>query len=203
MARESDRARLVSNGATDRLTDPPRGVRRELVAPAVVELLGGSDKTDRALLDQVQKRQPLIAVVLRDRDDQPQVGLDHPLLGVQLAALDPLGEIDLLLGGQQSRSPDVLEKQLQRVRSPARLEAQPYVAIATPLGRPLDSEAPPNRWVELLDQVDSRPLKDAMQILSIGLIQIDVGRRGRDLDVREHADPPAARDQSLYLVKLL
>ena len=95
---DPDRARLVSERTGDRLADPPGRVGRELEALAVVELLRRADEADGALLDQVEERQPLVAVVLGDRDDQPQVRLDHLLLGVERAALDPLGEIDLLLG---------------------------------------------------------------------------------------------------------
>src|SRR6478672_3025031 len=78
--RDADRARLVGERACDRLADPPGGVGRELEALAVVELLGSTDEPERALLDEVQEREPLVAVVLRDRDDEAQVRLDHLLL---------------------------------------------------------------------------------------------------------------------------
>src|SRR5207302_10402161 len=95
--RDPDRPRLVRKRTSDRLPDPPGGVSRELEAPAVVELLGRADETERALLDQVEKRKPLVPVTLGDRDHQPQVRLDHLLLGGERAALDPLGQLDLLL----------------------------------------------------------------------------------------------------------
>src|SRR5215208_16902 len=114
--RDADRARLVGERAGDRLTDPPRRVGGELEALAVVELLRGADEAERALLDQVQERQALVAVVLRDRDDQAEVRLDHLLLRVEVAALDALGEVDLFLRGEQADLADVLEEQLQRVR---------------------------------------------------------------------------------------
>src|SRR5215475_6230144 len=72
-----DRPRLVRESPGDRLADPPRRVRRELEPLAVVELLGGADEADRPLLDQIEERQPLIAVALRDRDDETKVRLDH------------------------------------------------------------------------------------------------------------------------------
>ena len=84
--RHADRARLVGERAGDRLADPPGRVRRELVAAAPVELLDGADQAERAFLDQVEERQALVAVVLRDRDDEAQVRLDHPLLRVAVAA---------------------------------------------------------------------------------------------------------------------
>ena len=110
-----DRAPLVGERAGDRLADPPRRVRRELVALAPVELLGGADEADRPLLDQIEERQPLVAVALRDRDDEAEVRLDHLLLRAVVAALDPLRELDLLGGGQQLDLADVLEEELQRV----------------------------------------------------------------------------------------
>ena len=119
---DADRARLVGDRARDRLADPPGRVRRELVAAPVVELLDGADQAERALLDQVQERQPAAQVALRDRDDEPQVRLDHLLLGDHVAALDALGERDLLVGGQQVDAPDRAQVQPQRVE--ARLDGQ-------------------------------------------------------------------------------
>jgi site-specific recombinase XerC len=86
--------RIASAG--DRLPDPPSGVGGELKPLAVVKPLRRADEADGALLDQVKERHPLVAVVLRDRDDQPKVRLDHLLLRAQVATLDPLGELNLL-----------------------------------------------------------------------------------------------------------
>src|SRR5437588_5109805 len=65
--RHADRARLAGERPRRSLPDPPGRIRRELEALAVVELLSGSDEADRALLDQIEERQPLVAVLLRDR----------------------------------------------------------------------------------------------------------------------------------------
>ena len=115
MDRHPDRARLVCERARNGLSDPPGGVRGELVAAAPVELLDRTDEPQRPFLDQVEEREPLVAVVLRDRDDQAQVRLDHRLLGVDVAALDALGELDLLRGGQQRVPARVPQEELQRV----------------------------------------------------------------------------------------
>ena len=111
----ADRPRLVRERPGHGLADPPRRVRRELEPLAVVELLGGADEADRALLDEIQERQPLVAVALRDRDHEAQVRLDHGLLRDVVAALDLLRELDLLRRGQQVDLADVLQEQLQRV----------------------------------------------------------------------------------------
>ena len=113
--RDADRARLVRDRARDRLADPPRRVRRELEAAAVVELLDRADEAERALLDEVEEREPAPEIALRDRDDEPQVRLDHVLLRPHVAALDELRERDLLVGGQQRHLPDLAEVEAQRV----------------------------------------------------------------------------------------
>ncbi len=111
----ADRAPLVRERARHRLANPPCRVGRELVALAPVELLGRADEPDRPLLDQIEERQALVAVALRDRDDETQVGLDHLLLRTVIATLDPLRELDLLRGGEQVDLADVLEEELKRV----------------------------------------------------------------------------------------
>src|SRR5262245_16735147 len=113
--RHPDRAGLVRQRACDRLSNPPRRVRRELVAAPPVELLDSADQPERALLDQVQERQALVAVVLRDRDDESQIGLDHVRLGRHIAALDPLRELDLLCGRQQRVAARLAQEELQSI----------------------------------------------------------------------------------------
>ena len=128
--RDADRARLVGQRAGDRLADPPGRVGRELEALAVVELLRRAHEAERPLLDQVEERQPLVAVVLRDRDDEPQVGLDHLLLRVEVAALDAPREVDLLLGREQPDLADVLQEQLKGVGGHVRLEVDRGLRLA-------------------------------------------------------------------------
>src|SRR5205814_7627327 len=84
------------DAALHRLTDPPRRVRRELEALAVVELLGRADQPDDPLLDQVEQRQAVALVLLRDRHDEAEVRVDHQVLRLLVAALDLLRELDLL-----------------------------------------------------------------------------------------------------------
>jgi hypothetical protein len=113
--RHADRARLVGERPRDGLADPPRGIGRELVAAAPVELLDRPDEPERALLDQVEEGQALVAVVLGDRDHEPEVRLDHALLGGAFAALDPLRELDLLRGSEQRVAAGLAEEELERV----------------------------------------------------------------------------------------
>src|SRR5206468_1108483 len=87
--------------ARDRLPDPPGRVRRELVALAVVEFLHRANEAERAFLNQIEERETAAEVALCDRDDEPEVRLDHLALRAHVAALDALGERDLLVGSQQ------------------------------------------------------------------------------------------------------
>src|SRR4051812_38235822 len=86
--RQPHNSTLVIQAATKRLRDPERSVGRELETLAVVELLNRSDKAKRTLLDQVFKRKVVIVVPLGNVHDQTQVGVDHLLLGCEIALLD-------------------------------------------------------------------------------------------------------------------
>ena len=112
------------------MVDPPGGVRRELVALAVVELLHRADQAERSFLDQVEEAQAAAEIALRDRDDEAEVRLDHLRLRAHVAALDPLRQIDLLVGGQQRHLADLAQVETQRVER--RLDGQ------VELGRALD-----------------------------------------------------------------
>ena len=48
----------------DGLTDPPYGVGDELKASGLIELLGGLDQPEVALVDQVRQGEPLVLVLL-------------------------------------------------------------------------------------------------------------------------------------------
>ena len=196
---------LSASARGDRLADPPGRVGGELEALAVVELLGRAHQAERSLLDQVEEREPLVAVVLGDRDDQAQVRLDHLLLGVEVAALDPLGEVDLLLGGEQAHLADVLEEQLQRVGGHVRLEVQRRFGFAPAalVGRALDLRRGGDRRVDVLDELDLGPLEEAVELFDVGLVEVQLGHRLGDLRVGENAHLLALGQQALDLVQLL
>ena len=142
--RDPDRARLVREPALDRLAHPEGRVGGELVALAPVELLGRADEAEDALLDQVEQRELLALVLLRDRDDEAQVRVDHALLGLEVALLDALGQLHLLVGGEQRIAADLVEEELQRVGGRARQLAVPegggLHALAAAVVRDLDAE---------------------------------------------------------------
>src|SRR5215217_222220 len=204
--RDADRPRLVGQRAGDRLPDPPGRIGRELEALAVVELLRRANETERALLNEVEERQSLVSVVLGDGDDEPQVGLDHLLLGVEVAALDALGEIDLLLGREEPDLPDVLQEQLKGIGRHVGPQIQlglglaPLALVRGPLDLLLGGGG---GRIDVLDQLDLRLHEEAVQLLDVGLVEIELGDRVGDLGVREHADLLALRHQALDLFELL
>ncbi len=100
----ADRARLVGDAARDRLADPPRRVRRELVAAAPVVLLDGAHEADVALLDEVEEEHAAADVAFRDGHHETEVGLDQLAARGRVVALDALRERDLL-GGREQRAP--------------------------------------------------------------------------------------------------
>ncbi len=179
-----DRPALVRDRARDRLPDPPRRVRRELEALAVVELLGGADETDRALLDEVEERQALVAVSLGDRDDEAKVRLHHGLLRGVLAALDALRQLDLLRRRQQRDLADVLEEELQGVGRDLRLG----------LDRGL-------RLVGVgMDDRDLRLLERGVEVVELRGLQLELVERERELVCIDLARSVPALEQPLALV---
>src|SRR6266702_8682562 len=107
--RDADGPGLVGDGARDGLPDPPGGVRRELVAALVLELVDRLHEADVALLDEVQELQAAVGVLLRDRHHQAQVrllqhghdladgGADHAIEVLQLIGREPELLQELLL----------------------------------------------------------------------------------------------------------
>jgi hypothetical protein len=91
--RDADGAGLVGDGAGDGLPDPPRGVGGELVAAAVFEFVDRLHQADVAFLDQVEELQAAVRVLLGDRDDEAEVGLDHLGLGLMCFAHVHVGAI--------------------------------------------------------------------------------------------------------------
>jgi hypothetical protein len=141
--RQADGACAPVGGTTrDGLTDPPRGVGGELESLAPVELLDRAQEAEVALLDQVTQRQAGRREAPRDGDDEPQVGLDHlapgglapgdldpksgNLAGIgrvlrepgrgSLTGLERLGELDLVVLGEQRVAAHLVEVEAERVR---------------------------------------------------------------------------------------
>src|SRR5215212_8308322 len=91
----------VSNRPLYRLMYPPRSIGGEAEAPVGVELLNRLHKTDVAFLDQILEGQAVTTRLLGYRDNQPLVLLDESIAGSFVTLLGPLGEVYLLLVGQE------------------------------------------------------------------------------------------------------
>src|ERR687897_1809405 len=89
---DADGPPLVGDGAGYRLPYPPRRIRRELVAFGMVELLGRPYQPEVALLDQIEKRDTPVTILLGDGDDETKVGLDETVFGPLTSAGNTLGE---------------------------------------------------------------------------------------------------------------
>src|SRR5579872_2702959 len=82
MHRNANRAGMIGDGARDGLANPPRGIRRKLVAAPIFVLFDPAHEPGVPFLDQVEKAEAPVAVLLGDRDDQPQVAPRELLLGL-------------------------------------------------------------------------------------------------------------------------
>ena len=137
----------------------------------------GAYQPDRALLDQIEERQPLVAIPLRDRDDQAKVRLDHLLLRSMVAALDPLSQLDLLRRGEEIDLADVLEEELQRLCRDLAL---------VDLG-----------LLDRLDDFDLQLVEPAVQLVDLRRLELELVDRNGELVGRELPGLLGARDQGL------
>ena len=193
--RDADGARLVGQGARDGLPDPPGGVRGELEAAPVVELLDGAHEAEVALLDEVEERHAAAHVPPGDGDDQAQVGLGELALGVHVAALDALGQRDLFLGGEQ-RHPAHLAKVHAHgiVGGGLHREVELGGRLLFDDGLRIGGDA------LALDDVDAEVGEDAVDLLELFRREVDVAQRGGDVRAVEVALLATFFEQHSHLV---
>src|SRR5215211_3771900 len=110
---------LFINRSLYGLTYPPRSIGGEPKAPLGVELPNRLHKTDVALLDQIFEGQTTPTRLLGYGDNKPEVLLDESLAGSLITFLSPLGEVYLLLVGQELALPDSGEVTRNQLRSPS------------------------------------------------------------------------------------
>ena len=96
--RDADRARLVGERTTDRMTDPPARVRREPQTAAVVEARHRVHEAEVALLDQVGERHAATVVAARHRDDETQVRAHELVAQVRRIAMRLTDLVDVRAG---------------------------------------------------------------------------------------------------------
>src|SRR5688572_5368685 len=191
--RDADRARLVRNRAGNRLPDPPRRIRRELVPAAIFELVDRLHQADVAFLNQVEELQTAVGVFLRNRHDETEVGFDQLLLrlfGLHLAAINRvegrpqmLGALLELVGAHLDRGAQLLDPALH-VLLVFFFELRRLLALGVHL--PLDALGLtldlPDRLDFVLDLLDEPALDE--------LGELDLAHELRQLDLRAHYGPP-------------
>ena len=119
--RQADDARLFGQRLQDRLPDPPHGVGDEFEPAGLVEPLGRFDQAEVPFVDQIAQRQPLVLILLRDADDEPEVGFGEFLESALIPLLDPLRELDFLFGLEQIDFADFLQILVERLALPIRI----------------------------------------------------------------------------------
>src|SRR5437667_2023593 len=78
--RDTNRARLVGDRASDRLANPPGCICTKLVALRVVEFLDSTNQTDISLLDQIQQAHTTANILFCNTYHQAQVCLSQAAL---------------------------------------------------------------------------------------------------------------------------
>src|SRR5580704_6824266 len=80
--RDANRTRLIGNGTSNRLPNPPRGIGGKFIAAAVFEFVDGFHQSDVAFLNQVEELQAAVGVLFRNRNHEAEVGLGQLALGL-------------------------------------------------------------------------------------------------------------------------
>src|SRR4051812_19671160 len=191
--RDADRARLVGDRAGDRLADPPRRIGRELVAAAVLELVDRLHQADVAFLNQIEELQAAIRVLLRDRDDEAEVGFNELLLRhlrFVLAVEDDVERLLQLVGRLLQRVGEALDLELQLLDLPLDVLLVVFLELDLLVLRvehPLEGVDLALHRLDALDGV--LHLVDQAALDRFG--ELDLADRIGDVDQRAHRLPPA------------
>ena len=89
MDRDPNRPGLVGDGATHRLSNPPRCIGREFIAALILKFLNRAHQADIALLDQVQKSQPAVDIAFGNTHHEAQIGFNETTLAFLRLGFSP------------------------------------------------------------------------------------------------------------------
>jgi len=86
--RQTNDAGMLGERLEHRLANPPDCIRNKLVPAFLVKAVRGLNETEVAVVDKIFEGQPLIRVLLRDRDDESEVRFDEPVKRVLVSLFD-------------------------------------------------------------------------------------------------------------------
>ena len=112
--RQTYYAGLLREGLEYGLAYPPDCIRNEFESSRLIEFLGRLDQSEVALVDKVREAQALVLVLFCHGYHEPQVCSREFLQGRLVALPNALGELDLLLYGDEFFPADLLEIFVQR-----------------------------------------------------------------------------------------
>ena len=105
--RQTDYPGLFGYALEYALAYPPYGIRNELEAEGVIELLCGLHKSEVALGDEVLELHALALILLGYRNHEPEVRANQLLKGTLVTGVYPAGEFNFLIGSDEGILGDV------------------------------------------------------------------------------------------------
>src|SRR5207344_3672342 len=104
---------------------------------------------------------------------------------------------DLLLCRQQAHLADVLQEQLKRIGRHVRLQVKGGLRLAPAalVRRALDFGGREGR-IDFLNELNLSSLEESVQLLDVGLVEIELGDRAGDLGERQYAKLLPAIDEA-------
>ncbi|MNU80572.1 hypothetical protein D3C71_702070 [compost metagenome] len=115
MHRNPNSSGLVRNRTRNRLTDPPCRIRTEFEALLKVELLHRFDETHISFLNQVQEQHSTSYITFGYTYHETKISFSQPAFGFFIAFLNPLGELDFIITGQEGNTSYFLQIHPNRV----------------------------------------------------------------------------------------
>src|SRR5579875_1933267 len=100
---------FLSEGASNRLANPPDRIGAELASASRVKALNCAHETNIAFLNEIRERQTIALISFGDTDDQGQVRFYEALSGLVITLLDPVCQVLFLFRSKQSSFPNIMQ----------------------------------------------------------------------------------------------
>ena len=111
----TDRTSLISDRASDTLADPPCRIRGELEPTIWIELIYRTEESYIPFLDEIEESESASHILLRDRDDETEIGFCESLACILVSLLDEMTETDFFFCIDERKSTDLVEVHTDRV----------------------------------------------------------------------------------------